>query len=426
MQSPTRPTDRQAAIFISVAVGIFVAVITIGTFWWIYRLVAAADAPNVAAAELARATWNTDDGIRAITEAEPNLVLDGDPREPWLGEVAWIEGVQAGQAWVDEFPSPVNVQVLTGMDSAQLWTYMQLYVSGGLGVGCQYCHDINNFALDTYPEKLAARDMFYLVADLNAMFIVDLPNWQGNYIQCATCHYNAPKNLEGFNSQFVKSVPDIPVTVEILDDQGERVLDPALKPEEIRTPVGLQDAVIWYIYNYQVWKPYTADDPASGRGSLALTFNGGPTQEQVTINQNVMNYNAWSLGVGCTFCHNSRNFVAYELDAAGRNVIDPLAGYNKLKAQQMLLMTTYIAEEWAAFDGLPGYGAIPHDEVPSALSGGASRFSYRTLGDGQIYNVPACYTCHQGMNIPRGSINQSSIPEGDAGVVVLPPILRGN
>ncbi|RRR76918.1 MAG: photosynthetic reaction center cytochrome c subunit [Candidatus Viridilinea halotolerans] len=422
MQSPTRPTDRQAAIFISVAVGFFVAVITIGTFWWIYSLVVSSDAPAVALAEAARQPWSPSDGIKVITEAEPNLVLadDGDPRQPWLGEAAWTEGVQAGQAWIDQFPNTVNVQVLTGMTSAEVWTYMQQYVSGGLGVGCQYCHDINNFALDTYPEKIAARNMLYLVGDLNAQFVVDLPNWQGNYVQCATCHYNEPQNLEGFDSQFIKSVPDIPVVVEVLDENGERVFDPAQRPEELRTPISLQDAVIWYLYNYQVWKPYDAEDPASGRGSLALTYNGGPTQEQVTINQNVMNYNAWSLGQNCTFCHNSRNFVAYELDAASANVTNPLAGYNKMKAQQMLLMTTYIAENW------PTYGAIPHEEIPLELRGGASRFSYQTLGDGQLYNVPACYTCHRGANIPQGAINQTSIGDTDAGRVVLPPALRGN
>ncbi|NCC34059.1 MAG: cytochrome C554, partial [Chloroflexia bacterium] len=46
--------------------------------------------------------------------------------------------------------------------------------------------------------------------------------------------------------------------------------------------------------------------------------------------------------------------------------------------------------------------------------------------DGEIFNVPGCYTCHRGVNIPTGSINQAQIPAGDAGVVVLPPVLRGN
>lgn len=417
MQSPTRPTDRQAAIFVSVAVGIIVAVITTATFWWIYSLVRTSDASAIALAEAASGPWSPSDGIQAITTSAANPQADG--REPWLGEQAWIEGVQAGQDWVQANPNTVNVQVLTGMTSAQIWTYMQQYVSGGLGVGCQYCHDLNNFAADTYPEKLAARNMLYLVSDVNSQFIVDLPDWQGNYVQCATCHNNAPANLEAFGEQFIRSVPDIPVTVELLDENGQRVIDPALKPEPIRGQVGLQDAVLWYIYNYQIWKPFDSADPESGRGSLALTFDGGPTQEQVTINQNVMNYQSWSLGVGCTYCHNSRNFVAYELDAAS-TIVSPLAGYKKLKAQQMMLLTTWLAENWSS------YGAIPVTEIPLELQGGASRFSYQTLGDGQTYNVPGCYTCHMGQAIPRAALNQASIPAGDAGIVVMPPTLRGN
>jgi photosynthetic reaction center cytochrome c subunit len=419
MQSPTRPSDRQAAIFVSVAVGIVVAVVTTATFWWIYSLVRSSDAPAIALAEAASGPWSPSEGQKAITDAQPNVPPDGRPA--WLGADAWVEGVQAGQAWVQANPNTVNVQVLTGMSSAQIWLYMQQYVSGGLGVGCQYCHDLNNFAADTYPQKIAARNKLYLVSDVNSQFIVDLPNWKGNYVQCATCHNNQPVNMESFGEQFTKSVPDIPVTVDPLDENGVAITDPALKPEAIRGPVSLQDAVLYYVYNYQVWKPYDPADPESGRGSLALTYDGGRTQEQVTINQNVMNYQAWSLGVGCTYCHNSRNFTSYS-DAPANgvphsgNLANLQYGYNKLKAQRMLQLTTWLQDNWL------NYGALPKDAVPTALEGGASRFSYQTL-DGGVYNVPGCYTCHQGVNIPRAAVQ--NIPAGDAGVTVLPPVLRG-
>jgi photosynthetic reaction center cytochrome c subunit len=42
-----------------------------------------------------------------------------------------------------------------------------------------------------------------------------------------------------------------------------------------------------------------------------------------------------------------------------------------------------------------------------------------------VYNVPCCYTCHRGNNIPLASINQADIPNNDAGVVILPPQIRG-
>ncbi|ACL25500.1 cytochrome c-554 Puf2C [Chloroflexus aggregans] len=414
MQS-SRPSDRQLAIVVSVAVGIIVAVITTATFWWVYDLTLGR--AQRAAAQTAGARWSPSDGIKRITESQPITPTDG--RQNWLGQQAWNEGVQAGQAWVQQFPNTVNVQVLVGMSSAQIWTYMQQYVSGGLGVGCQYCHNINNFASDEYPQKIAARNMLRLVRDINAQFIVNLPAWKGNYVQCATCHNNAPVNMEAVGAQFINSVPPIKVTVDPLDANGQPILDPAQKPEEIRGQVLLKDAILYYIYNYQVWKPFDPADPESGRGSLALTYEGGRTQDQVTINQNVMNYQSWSLGVGCTFCHNSRNFVAYELNPAGDNVLNPAYAYNKLKTQRMLLLTTWLAENWTK------YGAIGKADVPTGKDA-ASPYSYRRLGDGQVYNIPGCYTCHRGNNIPLTSINQANIPAGDAGVVVLPPQIRGN
>jgi len=136
MQSPTRPSDRQAAIFVSVAVGIVVAVITTATFWWIYSLVRGSDGAAAALAATAAGPWSPSEGQKTITTAAPNTPVDG--RGVWLGNEAWVTGVQAGQAWVAANPNTVNVQVLTGMTSAQIWLYMQQYVSGGLGVGCQY------------------------------------------------------------------------------------------------------------------------------------------------------------------------------------------------------------------------------------------------------------------------------------------------
>jgi photosynthetic reaction center cytochrome c subunit len=413
----TRPSDRQLAIFVSVAVGVVVAVITTATFYWVYDLALGRERRELAATT--GLPWSPSDGIQVITSVPANVPEAGDLREPWLGEEAWNEGVQAGQAWVEDFPNTVNVQVLQGMSSAQIWTYMQQYVSGGLGVGCQYCHNINNFASDEIPQKASARDMLRLVNDVNAEFIVGLPNWRGNYVQCTTCHNNQPINLEGFGTQFVNSVPPIQVVVDPLDDQGVPIIDPALKPAEVAGPVDLKDAVLFYVYNYQIWSPFDPNVEGTGRGSMALTFEGGPTQEQVTINQNVMNYQSWSLGVGCTFCHNSRNFLAFETDPAG-NLANPVYALNRLKAMQMLQLTTWLSANWLE------YGAIGREAIPTIREGGASEYSYRQLSDGQFYNVPGCYTCHQGNSVPLASINQSQISPGDAGIVQFPPALRGN
>ncbi|MCG8352878.1 MAG: photosynthetic reaction center cytochrome c subunit [Chloroflexales bacterium] len=410
----SRPSDRQSAVLISVAVGVVVAVITTATFYWIVELSGGEERRE--AARIAAAPYDPTSGIRLITNAEPNTPTDG--RQPWLGTEAWTAGVQVGQEYIAQFPEPQNVEVLTGMSTAQIWGYMQQNVSGALGVGCQYCHDINNFAADTYPQKAAARNMLRLVNDLNAQFIVNLPNWRGNYVQCATCHNGQPINMEVVGDRFVGSTPPIPATVDPLDSQGDVIVDAAAKPEEIQEPLPLQNAVLYYVYNYQVWRPYSPDEPESGRGSLALTYEGGRTQEQVNINQGTMNYMAWSLGGGCTFCHNSRNFIDYELDAAG-NLPNPEYGYNKLKAQRMLLMTTWLNANWEQ------YGAIPKTDVPDIGPAGFYQDQYYRRIEGEYYTVPGCYSCHAGRDIPKAAINQADIPEGDAGLLVFPPVLRG-
>ncbi|NTW04136.1 MAG: cytochrome C554, partial [Oscillochloris sp.] len=273
-------------------------------------------------------------------------------------------------------------------------------------------------------QKVTARNMMYLVMDLNTNFILPLPNWRGNYVQCATCHNNQPNNLEGFSPEFAKSIPPIDVTVDLLDAEGKPVVDAAQKPAAIQNPVKLKEAILYYIYNYQVWKPYDAADPESGRGSLALTYNGGRTQDQVTINQNAMNNFGWSLGVGCNYCHDSRNFTAYATEPAG-NITNSLYAYNKRKAQQMLLMTSWIQANWTT------YGAVAKAAIPTELEGGASALSYQKI-DGQYYNIPGCYTCHQGFNnadgvsIPKAAMSQTSfLDQGDAGLTIFPQVLRG-
>jgi photosynthetic reaction center cytochrome c subunit len=414
MQTASRPSDRQSAVLISVAVGVVVAVVTTATFYWIVELSGGQERRDAAIA--AAAPYDPTSGIRLITNAEPNQPTDG--RQPWLGTEAWATGVQAGQEYIAQFPEPQNVQVLTGMSTSQIWGYMQQHVSSALGVGCQYCHDINNFAADTYPQKAAARNMLRLVNDLNAQFVVNLPNWRGNYVRCATCHNGQAVNMEVVGDRFTGSTPPIPVTVDPLNSQGDVIVDAAAKPEEIRDPLPLQNAVLYYVYNYQVWRPYSPDEPESGRGSLALTYEGGRTQEQVNINQGTMNYMAWSLGVGCNFCHNSRNFVGYELEAAG-NLPNQVYGYNKLKAQRMLLMATWLNANWAK------YGAIPKTDVPDIGPAGFYQDQYYRRIEGEYYLVPGCYTCHAGRNIPKAAINRVDIPEGDPGLLVFPPVLRG-
>jgi mono/diheme cytochrome c family protein len=75
--------------------------------------------------------------------------------------------------------SASNLKVLT----AQNVEITMQNITFALGVGCIYCHDLNDLSLDTKPKKLKARMMLEMVRDINAKF------GDGNtHVTCWTCH----------------------------------------------------------------------------------------------------------------------------------------------------------------------------------------------------------------------------------------------
>jgi hypothetical protein len=72
-----------------------------------------------------------------------------------------------------------NLKVLT----AQNVEINMQNITFALGVGCVYCHDLNDLSLDTKPKKLKARMMLEMVRDINTKF------GDGNiHVTCWTCH----------------------------------------------------------------------------------------------------------------------------------------------------------------------------------------------------------------------------------------------
>jgi hypothetical protein len=73
-----------------------------------------------------------------------------------------------------------NLKVLT----AQNVEITMQNITFALGVGCIYCHELNDLSLDTKPKKLKARMMLEMVRDINAKF------GDGNiHVTCWTCHH---------------------------------------------------------------------------------------------------------------------------------------------------------------------------------------------------------------------------------------------
>jgi hypothetical protein len=76
--------------------------------------------------------------------------------------------------------SASNLKVLT----AQNVEYTMQNITFALGVGCVYCHDLNDLSLDTKPKKVKARMMLEMVRDINARF-----GDGQTHVTCWTCHH---------------------------------------------------------------------------------------------------------------------------------------------------------------------------------------------------------------------------------------------
>ena len=82
-----------------------------------------------------------------------------------------------------------NIQIFKGLPATQLDPTMA-FISGSLGVRCNYCHVPGQFEKDDKPTKLTARRMMKMVMDLNKGSF----NGQGA-VSCFTCHRGKPTPL---------------------------------------------------------------------------------------------------------------------------------------------------------------------------------------------------------------------------------------
>jgi len=112
-----------------------------------------------------------------------------------------------------------NIQVLRGVPASQLDADMA-FISGSLGVRCNYCH-VNPFEKDDKPTKQTARKMIRMVFDLNGGSF----SGQGA-VSCYTCHRGQPlpvsvpavgQNLWQPSNQTAKQDAPLPGVDEILD-----------------------------------------------------------------------------------------------------------------------------------------------------------------------------------------------------------------
>ena len=85
-----------------------------------------------------------------------------------------------------QMPAPKNLKLL---EPADLMPAMQAF-RVALGVKCDFCHVVGDFASDDKPQKEIARKMIMLARDVNSKF----PDGK-MHVTCYTCHRGAEEPL---------------------------------------------------------------------------------------------------------------------------------------------------------------------------------------------------------------------------------------
>lgn len=190
-----------------------------------------------------------------------------------------------------------NVQVLNDIPVAEFNRTMisfSTWVGGGAG-NCAYCHNVAAFAADTYPDgkaiytKLVARRMIQMTRNINENWSEHVAN---TGVTCYTCHLGKP----------------------------------------------LPNGLWFYSDENQILRHYL-----DGKGARVTSQTIGPSNaNRTSVKQTEWTYalmisQSNSLGVNCTFCHNSRQFASWEQAPPQR--VTAYAGIQMLRD----LNTNYLA-----------------------------------------------------------------------------------
>ncbi|RFO97022.1 photosynthetic reaction center cytochrome c subunit [Rhodoferax lacus] len=185
-----------------------------------------------------------------------------------------------------------NVKVLGDLSVAQFTRIMASMVTWvAPNEGCTYCHDAANFADDSKYTKVVARRMLEMTRTVNSQWKTHVA---GTGITCYTCHRGNAipqqvwyrSNPQPYGSNFMG------------DKAGQNSPDPAVNlsslPNDPFTPF-LLDA-----QDIRVNGPTPL--PSGNRHSI----------KQAEWTYGLMTHLSQSLGVNCTYCHNSRSFQGWE------------------------------------------------------------------------------------------------------------------
>jgi photosynthetic reaction center cytochrome c subunit len=286
---------------------------------------------------------------------------------------------------VDKLPDPIptvpaggpmateqykNLKVLTDVSSAELLRVMTAITAWvAPKEGCAYCHEGADFASDAKYTKTVARHMIEMVRHINSEWKSHV---DGAGVTCYICHRGNP----------------VPMNI-WFTDPGPRETAGAAE-----TGIGKNHPTAVAAYTSLPYDPFSAFLGEKGEirviGATALPEGNRHSIKQTEWTYALMLNMSRSLGVNCTFCHNTRSFFDWDQSTPKRVI-----AWHGIRMVRDLNMT-YL------------------DQVKSLLP--ADRLS--SNGAGPRVN---CATCHQGAHKPLLGANLvETFPELQGGGTATP------
>ena len=185
-----------------------------------------------------------------------------------------------------------NVQVLGDLSVSQFARHMVSITSWvAPNEGCTYCHNPANFAEDSKYTKVVARRMIQMTQHINA-------DWQPHVAQtgvtCYSCHRGQPVPAQVWFKE-----PDQHRGADFIGERaGQNLAAESVKlaslPSDPFTPFLLGDLDIRV------------------SGTTALPNGNRHSIKQTEWTYSLMTHMSSSLGVNCTYCHNTNSFSSWE------------------------------------------------------------------------------------------------------------------
>ena len=249
-----------------------------------------------------------------------------------------------------------NVQVLGDLSVGQ-FTRLMVSITNWVSPtqGCAYCHNVNNMAEDSVYTKVVARRMIQMTQATNV-------NWtshvQETGVTCYTCHRGNP----------------VPANIYFSDPLAGKtggVMEVATGQN--RAAASINNSSL----PYDPYTPFLVNDHSIRvQGEQALPDGNRHSIKEAEWTYALMVHFSQSMGVNCTYCHNSRNFGDWSQSTPQR-----------VTAWYGIRMVRELNNE---------YLTSLQDVFPAVRKG----------ANGDVAKV-GCATCHQGVFKPLYGANMS-------------------